>query len=87
MANTKSADKRARQSEILRERNSAARARMRSAVKKLRKAVATGDKAQAGELLPETLKLVDATAQKRIVHRNTAGRTKSRLVKAVRKLG
>ena len=87
MANTKSADKRARQSEIRRERNGAARARMRSAVKKLRQAVATGNKAQAGELLPGTLKLVDATAQKRIVHRNTADRTKSRLVKAVRTLG
>jgi small subunit ribosomal protein S20 len=87
MANTKSAQKRARQSEIRRDRNSAARGRMRTAVKKLRKVVAAGDKAQAAELLPATLKLVDATAQKRIIHGNTADRTKSRLAKAVQKLG
>ena len=61
-------------------KNRAARSRMRTAVKKLRAAVATGDATAAEELLPATIKIVDSTAQKGVIHRNTAARTKSRLV-------
>ncbi len=87
MANTKSAEKQARQALKHRARNRAHTARMRSAVKKLRGAVAAGDKAQATAILSETLGVVDATAQKGVIHRNAAARTKSRLTKAVGKLG
>lgn len=84
MANTKSAKKRAAKSEILKEKNRGYRSRMRTAVKKVRKAVESGDLATATQLLPETLRLIDSTAQKGIVHKNAAARTKSRLVKATR---
>lgn len=87
MANTKSAEKQARQSLKHRARNRAHTSRMRSAVKRLRTAVAGGDKAKAMELLRQTLGVVDATAQKGVVHKNAAARTKSRLTKAVHKLG
>ena len=83
MANTKSAEKRNRQNVKERERNRAHRSKLRTAVKKLRTAVASGDADQARELLPATLSIVDATAQKKIIHSNTASRTKSRLTKAV----
>ena len=83
MANTPSADKRIRQNEARRARNRAARSRLRTAVKKLRSEVDSGNKEGAEALLGPTLSLVDATAQKKIIHRNAAARTKSRLTRAV----
>lgn len=85
MANTKSAKKRAEKSAAQRIKNRTMRSRMRTAVKKLRAAVASGDEKKAQELLPLTIKVVDSSAQKGIIHRNTAARTKSRLVAALRK--
>lgn len=86
MANIKSAEKRSRQSVIRNTRNRSIRSKMRGAVKTLRAAVESGDKAKAQELLNPTLSLVDATAQKGVIHRNAAARTKSRLTRAVSKL-
>ena len=85
MANTKSAKKRAEKSAAQRIKNRTMRSRMRTAVRKLRAAVASGDAKMAQELLPLTIKVVDSSAQKGIIHRNTAARTKSRLVAALRK--
>jgi small subunit ribosomal protein S20 len=87
MANTKSAEKRHRQNVKQRERNRAQRSRLRTAVKGLRQAVASGDAAKASALLPETLAVIDKTAQKKVIHANTASRTKSRLTKTVTALG
>lgn len=83
MANNKSAEKRDQQSLKRRDRNRSARSRMRSAIKNLRTAVTAEDAKTAQELLPGTLSLIDATAQKKIIHRNTAARYKSRLTRAV----
>lgn len=83
MANTKSAEKRNRQNELRRDRNNALEGRMRTAVKKLRKAIDAKDSATAATLLPATIQVVDKTAQKNAVHKNAASRTKSRLSKAV----
>lgn len=87
MANTKSAEKRNRQTLRDRDKNRAQRTRMRTSVKNLRAAVDEGDVAKATELLPETLRVIDVTARKNVVHGNTAGRTKSRLTRAVAGLG
>lgn len=84
MANTKSAKKRAEKSQAQREKNRAVKSRMRTAVKKLRKAAETGDAKTVDELLVATLSVVDATAQKGVIHKNTAARTKSRLAAAAR---
>jgi small subunit ribosomal protein S20 len=78
MANIKSAEKRHRQNLERRERN-----RARTAVKKLRQAIDTGDAEQAQALLRPTLSEIDATAQKGVIHANTAARYKSRLSRAV----
>lgn len=83
MANTKSAEKRMRQNVERRKRNRANRTRMRTAIKKLRAAVTEGDNAKAQELLLPTLKVIDKTAQKGVIHDNAAARYKSRLTKAV----
>jgi small subunit ribosomal protein S20 len=86
MANIKSAEKRIGQTERDRDRNRSQRSRMRRAVRHLREAVSAGDASKAQELLPDTLKLIDTTAQKKIIHRNAAARTKSRLSQAVANL-
>ncbi len=87
MANTKSAKKRIRQAEKRRTRNRYHRSRMRTAVKQLRVLVDEGNGDGARAALSETLGLIDATAQKGVIHRNAASRTKSRLTLAVNKLG
>lgn len=86
MANIKSAEKRIGQTERDRERNRSQRSRMRRAIRQLREAVSAGDLDKARELLPDTLKLIDSTAQKKVIHRNAAARTKSRLSRAVASL-
>jgi small subunit ribosomal protein S20 len=83
MANTKSAEKRNRQNEQRKLRNRAHRSRLRTAIKKLRSAVSTGDAALAQQLLPETLSVIDKVAQKGVIHDNTASRYKSRLASKV----
>jgi small subunit ribosomal protein S20 len=85
MARNKSAEKRNRQNEVERERNRAYRSRMRSSIKKLRTLVESGDAAGARAALPATLGLIERTAQKGVIHRNTAARYKSRLAKLVQK--
>jgi small subunit ribosomal protein S20 len=87
MANTKSAEKRNRQNVKQRERNRAHRSRLRTAIKSLRSAVASGDAAKANELLPVTLGVIDKIAQKKVIHTNTASRYKSRLAKRVAEIG
>lgn len=83
MANTKSAKKRAEKSAAQRAKNRTVRSKMRTAVKKFRAAAAAGDD-KAKDLLASTIKIVDSTAQKGVIHRNTAARTKSRLSAALR---
>jgi small subunit ribosomal protein S20 len=83
MANTKSAEKRNRQNVKERERNRSHRSRLRTAIKSLRAAVTTGDATQAAEILPQIFSVIDKTAQKRVIHANTAARYKSRLAKRV----
>ncbi len=86
MANTKSAEKRIRQNAAARDRNRGHRSRLRTAIKRLRAAVDAGDAASAANLLPTTLSIIDATAQKKIIHPNTAPRYKSRLASQVKSL-
>ena len=86
MANNPSAIKRNRQTVGRRLRNRSQKSRMRTAIKTLRQAIDEGDAATARRLLPDTLSLVDATAQKGAIHDNAAARTKSRLERAVAKL-
>jgi small subunit ribosomal protein S20 len=87
MANSKSAKKRIGQNEKQRQRNKGHRTKMRTAIKKLRGAIAEGDAQSAQELLPKTVRQIDMTAQKGVIHDNAAARYKSRLTKAVSALG
>ena len=84
MANTAQARKRARQSEATRARNASLKSALRTAVKKVRKVIASGDRAAAAKQLTESQSVIDRIADKNIVHKNTASRTKSRLAQAIK---
>ena len=86
MANSAQARKRARQAEATRQRNASLKSTLRTAIKKVKKAIATGDKAAATTTLRESQAVIDRIADKRIVHKNLASRTKSRLAQAIRTL-
>jgi len=86
MANTAQARKRARQGEATRKRNASLTSALRTAVKQVRKAIAAGDKAAATAQLRASQAVIDRIADKKIVHKNTASRTKSRLAQAIKAL-
>ncbi|HUL41225.1 MAG TPA: 30S ribosomal protein S20 [Burkholderiales bacterium] len=84
MANIASAKKRAKQAEFRRRHNSGLHSTLRSAVKNVRKAIASGNKAAAQAAFRESVGIIDSVADKRIVHKNQAARHKSRLSQAVK---
>jgi small subunit ribosomal protein S20 len=86
MANTAQARKRARQAEATRQRNASQKSALRTAVKKVKKAIAAGDKAAASAVFRESQAVIDRVADKQIVHKNLASRTKSRLAQAIKAL-
>ena len=86
MANSKQARHRARQSTVRNAHNSAQRSRLRSAVKSVRKAIASGDKKAALETLNQATSVIDSIADKKVVHKNTASRNKSRLAAAIKSM-
>jgi small subunit ribosomal protein S20 len=86
VANIKSAEKRARQAVKRRAHNMTLRSKMRTAVKKVRAAAATGGKPAAVEAYKAAVPVIDSMVNKGIVHRNTAARHKSRLSALVKGL-
>lgn len=86
MANTASSRKSAHTSELRRQRNSSLTSTMRTAVKAVKKAIASGDKAAAAAALSASMSKIDRTAAKGVIHRNAAARNKSRLAQAVKGL-
>ncbi|MBV9345857.1 MAG: 30S ribosomal protein S20 [Gammaproteobacteria bacterium] len=84
MANTKSAEKAARQAEKHRARNVALRSRMRTAVRSVTAAIAGGDKSAARGHYQRAVPVIDSLVSKQIIHRNKAARHKSRLAARIR---
>jgi small subunit ribosomal protein S20 len=84
MANSAQAKKRALQSAKQRLHNVALRSEYRTAVKKVRQAVASGDKGVAQSTFQSAMKTIDSIADKKIVHKNKAARHKSRLSGAIK---
>jgi len=74
-----SAIKAHRQSLKHREHNRQFRSRLRSALKEIRSAIDGNDLKAARSALRDTISLIDRMASKGIIHRNAAGRYKSRL--------
>src|SRR5438270_1215060 len=79
VASHASALKAHRQSLKNREHNRQFRSRLRNALRSVRAAVDGNDLAAAKTALRETISLIDRMASKGIIHKNAAGRYKSRL--------
>ena len=86
MASHASALKKNRQDQKRRIRNRAHASRLRTQMKKMGLALLSGDATAAAAMMNETVGLVDRTAKHRVIHRNAASRTKSRLARALAKI-
>lgn len=84
MPNIKSAKKRMQLSRAAREKNRGERARIRTAVKKVRSATSADE---AEELLRDAVALLDRAATRNLFHQNRVARVKSQLQKHVNGLG
>ncbi|MDF7666592.1 30S ribosomal protein S20 [Orbaceae bacterium ESL0727] len=86
MANIKSAKKRVVQSEKRRKHNASRRSMMRTYIKKVYAAIATGDKKAAETAFQAMQTVVDRQATRGLIHKNKAARHKANLVKKIRAL-
>lgn len=86
MANTTSAKKAVRKIERRTAVNRSRRSQMRTYLRKVEEALASGDAGAASAALADAAPLVMRAAQKGIVHKNTASRKVSRLTKRVKAL-
>ena len=86
MANHVSAAKRARQTVKITARNKHVRSSTRSLMKRVRAAIASGDKAGATNALKAAVKQIDKAVGKGLWHKNAGARYISRLTSSVNSL-
>ncbi|MGC5616515.1 30S ribosomal protein S20 [Georgenia sp. Z1491] len=83
MANIKSQKKRNLTNEKARVRNRAVKTELRTHVRRVREAIAAGDKEKAGTTLAAASRKLDKAASKGVIHANQAANRKSKLAKQV----
>jgi small subunit ribosomal protein S20 len=86
MANSKQAAKRAKQATHQRTANMGLRTTLRTAIKKVKTAIAAGDATAAQAAYNANVSTIDSVADKKIIHKNKAARHKSRLAQQVKAL-
>ena len=84
MPNSASAKKRLRQNQARRLKNRSIKSSVRTAIRKVRTAVDTGDAEASTTAFQAATKQLDQAAAKNVIHANKAARTKSRLSKAIK---
>jgi small subunit ribosomal protein S20 len=82
LANTKSAEKRNRQAQKRRARNTTVRTTVKGALKKARETIATKDAAKTPEALKDAIRTLAKAASKGVLHPRNASRRIARLTKA-----
>ena len=87
MANTPQSKKRARQNEARFQVNKARRSRIRTFLRKVEEAIASGDQSIAVNALREAQPELMRGVSKGVFHKNTAARKMSRLSSRVKALG
>ena len=87
MANTPQSKKRARQNETRFTINKARRSRIRTFLRKVEEAIASGDKDAATKALRAAQPELMRGVTKGVMHKNTASRKMSRLASRVKALG
>ncbi|NLJ95943.1 MAG: 30S ribosomal protein S20 [Clostridiales bacterium] len=86
MANIKSAKKRILVNAKKAERNKAIKSKVKTMIKKVDMAVATGDKEAASANLPLAIAQINKACSKGVYHKKTAARKVSRITKNVNSL-
>jgi small subunit ribosomal protein S20 len=81
LANTKSALKRMRSSEKRRLRNRRVRSETRTYIKRARAQIEAGELEEAQKSVAQAVRALDKAAEKGILHKNSAARRKSRLMR------
>jgi small subunit ribosomal protein S20 len=79
MANTYSALKRVRQAERRTDYNRKNKSQLRHQIRTMRRLLAGKDPKAAADMLPRTFSLIDRSAKKGVIKKNTAARYKSKL--------
>lgn len=87
MANIKSAKKRAKQTVVRNARNASQRSMLRTAVKKVLKALNDNDADGAKAAFQTAQPILDRFSARGLIHRNKAARHKSRLSARIKALG
>lgn len=87
MAKSKTPAKRARKAEENRLRNKAYKSRLKTAIKKYESALQEDNQEAARDNLLEVTSLIDKSVNKGVLHKNTAARRKSSLVKKFNSVG
>jgi len=86
VANIKSQKKRILTNEKARQRNQAVKSELRTSIKKVRNAIAAGDKDAAQTAQREAARKLDKAASKGVIHKNNAANRKSGLAAKVNAL-
>ena len=86
MANSRQSEKRARQNLSRYKLRHAQRSRIRTAIKSVRSAIDSNNQKEALDLFKTAQKVIDSSTSKKVIHKNAAARTKSRLSAAIKKL-
>jgi small subunit ribosomal protein S20 len=87
VAKSKTPAKRARKAEENRLRNKAYKSRLKTAIKKYESALQEENQENAKNNLLEVTSLIDKSVNKGVLHKNTAARRKSSLVKKLNSVG
>ena len=86
MAHSLSAKKRVRQNAKRRQINHDRKGKVKAQIKRFEQAVESGDADSAGQALQKAVKRIDKTAATSTMHKKTAARRKSKLVKQLKNL-
>lgn len=86
MPNTPSAKKRMRQDAVRRDRNRSTKSGLRTQMRKVREAIAAKDEEKSKTEFKMLVKKLDKAAAHKVIHKNRAARTKSRVSSAIKSL-
>jgi len=86
VANLPSAEKRIKQNEARRVRNRSRKSIVKTVTRKLTDVIGKGDASAAKDQFKEVTRILDQTAAKGTLHKNTVARRKSRLAKRINAL-
>ncbi|MET7637909.1 30S ribosomal protein S20 [Streptomyces sp. NPDC005438] len=86
MANIKSQIKRIKTNEKARQRNKAVKSELKTAIRRVREAVAAGDAEKATVAAREASRKLDKAASKGVLHKNNAANKKSAIARKVHSL-